>query len=51
VDNFTRTEIQSIQHTLQGVFGINARLHMSGKSRSGSLQKRLSITGDNYRVF
>lgn len=51
VDNYTQTEIESIQHTLKGVFGIHASLHLSGKSRSGSLQKRLSITGENYKVF
>lgn len=47
VDNYTQTEMESIQHTLHCVFGIHARLHLSEKSRSGPIQKRLSITGAN----
>jgi hypothetical protein len=51
VDNYTQNEIEIIQHTLINGFHIHTRCHRSGKSKSGTIQKRLSITGDNYKRF
>lgn len=51
VDSYTQNEIELIQQTLHTIFGISSVFHRSGKSKSGSSQKRLSITGNNYRVF
>jgi hypothetical protein len=51
VDNYTENEIEIIQQTLHKLFGIRSQFHKSGTSRSGLIQKRLSITGDNYKVF
>lgn len=51
VDNYTQNEIEIIQHTLIHRFHIHTRYHRSGKSKSDTIQKRLSITGENYKRF
>lgn len=51
LDRYTLNEIEIIQQTLKIRFGIQTHFHTSGKSQSGLIQKRLSITGKNYDSF
>ena len=51
LDNYTQYEIELFQHTFWARFHVKGYIHKSGRSRSGRVQKRLSITGKDYSTF
>jgi hypothetical protein len=51
IDNYTLQDISRIQEAFFNLFGIETRLYSSGKTSKGLVQKRLVITGNNYKIF
>lgn len=51
IDNYTPEQIETLGMILKTIFGLTPRLHKSGKSQSGNVQKRFTFTGENYELF
>ena len=51
VDNYTLQDITRIQETFFNLFGFKTKLYFSGKTSKGLVQKRLVITGNDYKIF
>ena len=51
LDNYSQYDIELFKHLLWARFRIVSHIHRSGQSKSGRVQKRLSITGKDCVLF